>query len=84
MWLKRHDIDVFEALEYCNESERETFGEIQTTFDNYETLVNTFVYWFSLDVLNEFLELVDSMTLQEVKDIKISHLINIRHKILNK
>lgn len=83
MWLQRHNIDVFEALEFCNESEKEIFGEIQTTFTNYETLVNNFVYWFSLDVILEFLEINDSMTLQDVKDIKISELINLRNNILN-
>jgi len=83
LWLKRHNVDVFEALKYCNNSERETFGEIQTTFDNYETLVNNFVYWLSLDVMTQFIELDDSMTLQDVKDIKISDLINLRNNILN-
>ena len=76
LWLKRHNVDVFEALEYCHKSERETYGEIQTNFDNYETLVNNFVYWLSLDVITQFIELDDSMTLQDVKDIKISDLIN--------
>ena len=83
LWLKRHNVDVFEALEYCNKSELETYGEIQTTFDNYETLVNNFVYWLSLDVMIQFIELNDMMTLQDVKDIKISDLINLRNNILN-
>lgn len=83
LWLKRHNVDVFEALEYCNKSELETYGEIQTTFDNYETLANNFVYWLSLDVMIQFIELNDSMTLQDVKDIKISDLINLRNNILN-
>ena len=83
MWLKRHDLDVFEVLEFCNESEREIFGEIQTSFANYETLVNNFVYWFALDVMLQFLELNETMTLKDVKDIKISELINQRNNILN-
>lgn len=44
-WLKKHDLGTFEAIRICNEYEEENFGEIQTTFDNAETLVNHLVYW---------------------------------------
>jgi hypothetical protein len=52
-WLKKHDLNTFEAIEICNDSELENFGEIQTTFDNAEKLVNHLVYWYGLELCNE-------------------------------
>ncbi len=52
-WLKKHDLDTFEAIKICNDSEFENFGEIQTTFDNAEKLVNHLVYWLGLEICNE-------------------------------
>jgi len=52
-WLKKHDLGTFEAIRICNEYEEENFGEIQTTFDNAETLVNHLVYWYGQDICNE-------------------------------
>ena len=52
-WLKKHNLDVFEAISICNQYEEENFGEIQTQFDNAETLVNNLVYWFGHDICIE-------------------------------
>lgn len=52
-WLKKHDLGVFEAIRICNEFEEENFGEIQTTFDNAETLVNHLVYWYGQELCIE-------------------------------
>ena len=52
-WLKKHDLDVFEAIRICNQYEEENFGEIQTQFDNAEMLVNHLVYWYGQDICNE-------------------------------
>jgi len=52
-WLKKHDLNTFEAIEICNDAELENFGEIQTTFDNAEKLVNHLVYWLGLEICNE-------------------------------
>jgi len=52
-WLKKHDLDTFDAIKICNDSELENFGEIQTTFDNAEKLVNHLVYWLGLEICNE-------------------------------
>ena len=52
-WLKLHNIGELEGVRICNEYEMEHFGEIQTTFDNTEKLVNHLVYWFGLDLCNE-------------------------------
>ena len=52
-WLKKHDLDTFEAIKICNDAELQNFGEIQTTFDNAEKLVNHLVYWLGLEICNE-------------------------------
>ena len=56
-WLKQHDLSVFKAISICNEFEEDNFGEIQTTFDNAEKLVNNLVYWYGYEICNE-LELI--------------------------
>lgn len=52
-WLKKHNLSTFEAIGICNDYEQEHFGEIQTTFDNAEKLVNHLVYWIGQDLCNE-------------------------------
>lgn len=52
-WLKKHDLDIFKAIGICNDFEMEHFGEIQTSFDNPEKLVNHLVYWYGLEICNE-------------------------------
>jgi len=52
-WLKKHDLGVFEAIGICQEFEKENFGELQTSFDNAEKLVNHLVYWYGLELCNE-------------------------------
>ena len=52
-WLKKHNLDGFDAVRICNNYEREHFGEIQTQFDNAEKLVNHLVYWMGQDLCNE-------------------------------
>lgn len=53
VWLKLHNIGELEGVNICNEYELEHFGEVQTTFDNTEKLVNHLVYWFGQDLCNE-------------------------------
>ena len=52
-WLKKHNLNTFEAIRICNDYEIEHFGEIQTQFDNAEKLVNHLVYWYGQDLCNE-------------------------------
>mgnify|MGYP003649447601 FL=1 len=52
-WIKKHDLNTFEAIGICQEFEKEHFGELQTTYDNAETLVNHLVYWYGLEICNE-------------------------------
>lgn len=51
--VKEHGLGELEAVNICNDFEREQFGEIQTTFDNTETLVNHLVYWYGIELCNE-------------------------------
>ena len=53
-WLKKHDLNTFEAIEICHNYEHQNLGEgKKTTFDNAEKLVNHLVYWFGLDLCSE-------------------------------
>lgn len=52
-WLKQHDLSIFEAILICNEFEEDNFGEIQSTYDNAEKLVNNLVYWYGYEICNE-------------------------------
>ena len=52
-WLKKHGLGKFEAIGICNDFEMEHFGELQTSFDNVEILVNHLVYWYGLEICNE-------------------------------
>ena len=45
-WIKENDLNIFDLISYCQQREKEELGEIQTTFDNAETLmVNQYAYW---------------------------------------
>jgi Fe-S cluster assembly scaffold protein SufB len=44
-WLKKHNVSVFEGIEFVQDYEREHFGDDAIrTYDNAETLVNMIVY----------------------------------------
>jgi hypothetical protein len=60
-WLERHGLSVFSAISICNDYEQNHFGEIQTSFDNAEKLVNNLVYWYGLDLVNELYESLKEM-----------------------
>ena len=51
-WLEDNEISTFEAVKYCNDQEKTNFGEVQTTFDNAETLVNNYAYWKGYELIN--------------------------------
>lgn len=52
-WLKKHDIDPFDAVGTCQEYERDNFGEVSKTYDNSETTVNMLVYILGEQWLND-------------------------------
>ena len=54
-WLKKHDLNTFEAIEICNYHEEMECGTIYTKFDNAEQLVNILVYWLGEEVLQEII-----------------------------
>lgn len=62
-WLKKHDIDVFEAIEVCQDWEREHLGEIQQIYDNAEKTVNMFVYIKGEELLYE----LEAENIEELK-----------------
>lgn len=69
-WLKENDLDTWFVISYCNEQEMDAFGEIQTTFDNPETLVNHYAYWRGQELLNSLeLELSDRLTEDDIKEL---------------
>lgn len=63
-WLKRHDIDAFEAISICNEYERENFGEISGKCDNSETVVNMLAYIYGEELLSE----LDPESVEELRE----------------
>ena len=52
-WIRKHNIDVFEAINICNDFEIYNYGEVVNNFDNSEKLVNVLVYWCGLELCNE-------------------------------
>ena len=73
-WLKDNNIYTFDAMKYCQEMEDYNFGEIQTTFDNPETLVNHYAYWkgqeliYSLECFNDLNEILTKKDIKRIKD----------------
>jgi hypothetical protein len=71
-WLKSHEVDAFEAIEYVMEQEKQHFGESSLKADDFnsERIVNLLVYFAGFDVMpncdlsniskNELLELLNS------------------------
>lgn len=44
-WLKKHNVSVFEGIQFAQDYERENFGDDAVrNYDNAETLVNMIVY----------------------------------------
>ena len=72
-WLKDNDIYTFDGIKYCQEMEEENFGELQTIFNDPETLVNHYAYWKGQELiysLNCFNDLNDTLTKEDIQKIK--------------
>ena len=73
-WLKDNDLSTFDAIAYCNEQEEINFGEIQSTFDNAERLVNDYAYWkgseliYSLECFEDLNKMLTKEDIQKIKD----------------
>ena len=50
-FIEDNELNVFDLIKYCQQREKDEFGEIQTTFDNAETLVNQYAYWRGQELL---------------------------------
>ena len=69
-WLKDNNLSTWEVISYCNEQEMDAFGEIQTSFDNPETLVNHYAYWKGRELLNSLkVRLSNLLTEDDIKDL---------------
>ena len=67
-WLKKHDLDPYEAIAICQDWEEEMFGEFQKRYDNAEITVNMLTYIYGEELINEF----EGETIKELKDFCIS------------
>jgi hypothetical protein len=61
-WLNEHDISAFEAIQVCQQYEKDNFGECRI-YDNAESTVNMFTYilgeeWMYEDGEDYILELI--------------------------
>jgi hypothetical protein len=62
-WLKRHNLNAFEAIEICNDYEKDNFGEMSGKYKNSEVTVNMLAYIFGEQLLNE----IDASDLEELE-----------------
>ena len=49
-WLKKHDLDAFEAVSTIQDYENENFGETNSDVSNSESVVNMIAYIYGHDV----------------------------------
>ena len=52
-WLKKHNINTFEAIEYVQQYEKDNFGETNTDI-NSEKIVNMIAYIVGEEILYDF------------------------------
>ena len=52
-WLKRHNIDSFEAIQICNQYEIDNFGKTSNKYDNSESVVNMLVYIYGEELISD-------------------------------
>jgi len=73
-FIKENDLNTLDLITYCQEMEKENFGEIQTTFDNAEKIVNHYAYWRGQELLFEIKSLQDYQETWTIKntDLMIS------------
>ena len=60
-WLKKHDLDPYEAIAICQDYEEEVFGEFKTRYDNAEVTVNMLAYIYGEEIVNELMSWSDSI-----------------------
>ena len=63
-WLKKHNIDTFEAIGICQQYEIDNFGECHKVYDNAESTVNMLVYIYGEELLNS----IDAEDIEELTE----------------
>lgn len=58
-FIKENDLNTFDLIKYCQEMEKENFGEINITFDNAEKLVNHYAYWRGQELMYDIKAICD-------------------------
>ena len=71
-WLKKHNIDAFEAVDTVKQYEEDNFGEF-TTDVNPERIVNMVAYIYGEEILHSY----DAETVEELESQIIKELLNI-------
>ena len=66
-WLKKHNIDAFEAIECVIDYEKYNFGEVNTKI-NSEAIVNMYVYIVGEAIINNLDIDLDTCTKSELLD----------------
>lgn len=61
-WLKKHDLDAFEAIEICNQYELDIFGEESEKYTDSEKIVNMLAYIYGEELLSE----IDADSIEEL------------------
>tara|TARA_R100001244_G_scaffold118755_1_gene88431 strand:- start:208 stop:660 length:453 start_codon:yes stop_codon:yes gene_type:complete len=62
-FIIKNDLNTYDITTFCQEKEKEEFGEINNTFDNAEKLVNHYAYWRGEELLNSFWIYISSFKL---------------------
>ena len=58
-WLKKHNLNVFEAIAFVEDYERENFGDDAVrSYTDAEKLVNMMVYIIGLDLIEDLKDLI--------------------------
>lgn len=63
-WLKRHNIDTFEAVGICQDYEKNNFGKMTGSYDNPEKTVNILTYIYGEELLNN----IDADDIEELTE----------------
>jgi len=58
-FIKENDLNSFKLIQFCQEQEKDNFGEIQNTFDNAEKLVNHYAYWRGQELMYDIKAICD-------------------------
>ena len=52
-WINEMELNLCEMICWCQQREKEEFGELNTVFKDEKTVVNHYVYWYGQELLND-------------------------------